>query len=259
MLKALYKSDSDIPEGLGDYYKQDGDNWILEVDGQESGLQLENVNGLKSALQSERNEAKTLKETLARYDGLKPEDILALKQKSVVADTSSTEITNLKSNYSKKLSDLQSELSKKDKTMNDYLLNAEINRVLSNEKLVDNGAKLLRPHIQGNLKVIEGKVKPVDANGNPMISNLQNNLGDMTLDEYVGNMKSNEVYSSLFRAEVIQGTGSKTETNGNIVVKVEGNPYIEKNLTERCRLEKNNPQEAQRMKAEADAYFSTKK
>jgi hypothetical protein len=227
MLRARVSDINDIDEGLRDHYKQEGEGWILDVEAQE-GFALENIQGLRNALQAERNETKKL-------------------------------LNKLKSTYHKKLNDLQDELSKKDKTMNDYLLNSEINRVLSNASLVDNGAALLRPHIQSSLRVIDGQVTPVDKDGNPMISNKMNNIGNMSLDEYVEGMKSNKVYSGLFKAANIQGTGSKTVQNQQSNVNVDSNPFITKNLTEMSRLIKNSPQEAERLKAEAQAYLAQKK
>jgi hypothetical protein len=253
MLKAIYKDVGEIPEELKDYYKEDNGVYILKVEGQD-GYQLENVQGLKSALQNERNEAKTLKQTLAQYGDIKPDDIPTLKQKSSLADSSSDEINSIKSNYTKKLNDLQSQLQSKDKVMNDYLINAEINRVLSSVPLIDNGAALLRPHITGNIKVIEGKVCPVDNSGNPMISNQPNNLGNMSIDEYVESMKTNKVYNSLFKGDNIQGMGSKTSIDKKSTVDAGSNPFITKNLTEMSRMIKNNPEQASRMEAEAKAH-----
>lgn len=257
MLRARVSDINDIDEGLRDHYKQEGEGWILDVEANE-GFALENIQGLRNALQAERNETKKLKTNLSQFEGISPEDVSNFKQNSTKQQSSDEELNKLKSTYHKKLNDLQDELSKKDKVMNDYLLNSEINRVLSNASLVDNGAALLRPHIQSSLRVIDGQVTPVDKDGNPMISNKMNNVGNMSLDEFVEGMKSNKVYSGLFKADNIQGTGSKTVQNQQSNVNVDSNPFITKNLTEMSRLIKNSPQEAERLKAEAQAYLAQK-
>ena len=83
MLKAIYMSDSDIPQGMEDHYKQEGDKWILDVES-EQGYQLENVNGLKSALQAERNQAKQLNPEKTEKTEKKAEQKTAVKEKKTV-------------------------------------------------------------------------------------------------------------------------------------------------------------------------------
>jgi hypothetical protein len=68
-LKAAVATIDQVPEPLRPLYGQDGDRFVLQVDPVD-GYALENVTGLKSALEGEKEVARKRAERLASFEGL---------------------------------------------------------------------------------------------------------------------------------------------------------------------------------------------
>lgn len=262
-LKAHYDSAGEIPEGLEDHYREDGDRFVLDVE-PSGGYELINPVNLKSALQKERGIREKAEKALKVYEGLDPDEARSAMEKlSSMGD-------DLETDAQEKLEALQSQLQTKFENERKKLiekfeserggLESQLNSVtgqLSNE-LVRSAAtqaiskargsvELLLPTIERRVKVTKrddgtfGVVIP-DKDGNPRLSPSSSSMEPMTIAELVNELREDKSYSRAFDPIDASGSGATGNDSGSRP----GGQFVI------SREDARNPQRYRAAKAQAD-------
>lgn len=91
-----------------------------------------------------------------------------------------------------------------------YIRKSEIASVLLKH---DGNPNFLEHHLEGRLKVVDGKVVVVDANGNPQVKNSLNET--MTLEDIVVDMKGKPEWAPAFKTDAKGGSGAQGSTQSS--------------------------------------------
>lgn len=152
MLKAIVDSLDDVAEPLHEFYRQEGDRYILDLDGVEDHPKTQ---GLKSALDKERGNKKTLaqerkelEDRLKAYEDLDPEEARAalqrqreIEEKKLLDEGEIDKLLeqrtgNMKSDYEKRLgaldkkrAELEEALSRSEATLAEHIVFGELKDV----------------------------------------------------------------------------------------------------------------------------------
>ncbi len=241
MLKPFYANNEEIPEGFGDHYKEQDGKFILDVE-QVNGYSLENVTGLKSALQSERSSATDLKSQLSDFENklshFQSQADQAKEQKTA-KDGSLEQLQN-------KLNEMVKVGERRDSELTNMKIDNVVNKALSSVELMQGGAELLSPHIRSQVKLIDGAVKVIDPKtGSIRLTANGSEISDMTVNELIsGDFKSR--YAIAFKGDQVTGSGAKTTgstSSGQV-------KFSEMSGDDRAKLYKENPSLYQKMKSQ---------
>jgi gas vesicle protein len=66
-------------------------------------------------------------------------------------------------------------------------------------------AQRVKPITQENGKIV---ARPVDSNGNPLLTNKTGEVGDMTVSEFIHDLKNDSKYAGAFAGQGVSGTGT---------------------------------------------------
>ncbi|RZL39236.1 MAG: hypothetical protein EOP35_04155 [Rubrivivax sp.] len=205
-----------IAEAQRPLYKESNGKFVLDVDGYEDPV------GLKSALQAERNNAKTATQQVAAWKALgkTPEEIQALVESAAQAErdklTKGGEWDKLKLQMTEQHT---VELGKKDERIKTLTTSLERRLIDADATAAIAAAKgvpaLLLPHVRASVRVIEDggdfKVQVVDAAGNPRV----NGKGEfLSIADLVGEMRQSDVYGRAFEPTGTTGGGSQQGGGG---------------------------------------------
>jgi hypothetical protein len=220
-----FKIDNEAFEKLDDtlksmYSEKDGD-YVLDVDGVESE---ENIKGLKSALEKER-EAKReyerkLKQTQDANAGIdkdKYEKLLAKEREAEeAAALKAGEYEKLKeqivTQHKQEMDAMRAEVQRRDRKIEELTIDSAVTSEVSK---AGGNVELLKPHVKGQLKLdsdtlemvvldSDGKTPKVDANGNPA-----------KLDTLISEMRKSDTFASAFKATDQSGGGSEPNDGSN--------------------------------------------
>lgn len=205
-----------IPEPMRAAYVEHDGKYRLDLDGYEDPA------GLKSALQKERDAAKTAQRTTKAWAdlGKTPEEIRELLAAQAKAEedkaTKGGEWDKLKAQIQQAH---QAELAKKDdrigklsKAVERRLVDADATAAIAAARGVP---QLLLPHVRASVRVIEEEdgeflVRVVDAAGNPRV----NGKGEfLTIADLVSEMRQSDVFGRAFEATGTSGGGA-SQSNG---------------------------------------------
>lgn len=199
-----------IPEAQRALYKEANGKFVLDVDGYEDPA------GLKSALTSEREAAKTARREAQAWAsiGKTHEEIQALVAVQAQAETERLskggEFDKLKQQM---LDQHKAEIVKKDdrigaltKSLEGRLVDADATAAIAAAKGVP---ALLLPHVRAQVRVVEDsgefKVQLIDAAGNPRV----NGKGEfLSIADLVSEMRQSEVFGRAFEATGTSGSGA---------------------------------------------------
>ncbi len=223
-----------LPDAIKSEYKEEGEIYILdvtqaevEINGKKHVYGMEDVHGLKNALQSERSSTSELKKQLKTFEKIKdPEAALAAIQKlEAMGDDPDIEsrvkeqVESTKRQLEKKFGDeLKVEQDKNaelDTEINRLLVDQQAMTTLSKYKLVDGGATLLMPHVKSKVVIVkndEGKreARVLDDDGKThKVSLRKGETGFMGIDELIENMSKDKTYSVAFQGTEASGTAGK--------------------------------------------------
>lgn len=199
-----------VPEAQRGLYKEANGKFVLDVDGYEDPANL------KSALQKERDAAKTAAKQVQAWSALgkTPEEIQALVEAQAQAERDKLvkggEWDKLKQQM---LDQHKGELSKKDeaiaareKALSRHLVDAAAVTALAEAK---GSAALLLPHIRAAVKVIEEDgeyvVRVLDKTGNPRVDGKGEFL---SIKDLVSEMRQSDEYGRAFDATGTTGGGA---------------------------------------------------
>lgn len=220
-----------VPDGLADYYtaREDG-KFVLSVESVD-GYALEDVTALKNTLGKERTERKEYQRKLTAFGDLDPDaaqtaiaraaELESFDPKAEADKLASERFEAASKDLGKKHT---AELAKREdriKALSDTV-DKIVRRQQAAEQLASakGSVELLMPHILAHTRTVEtdGRydVEIVDDYGNIKTSNSGAN---MSLAEYVAELKSNEAYGRAFDASSNKGSGKEQRKSGGAGLK----------------------------------------
>lgn len=211
-----------IPEQLRDEYveTEDGTYRLKILENYVPADKVEDVSGLKSALQKERESARKANKTLAQlkeqYGEIDPEEYAALKEAQQQAEEDKAkkagEWDKLKSQMVEKHNQA---LQAKDKEIQGVL--GVLERKLVDAEAVsalnelEGNATLLLPHVKNHVRMIkdddtgEYVARVVDDAGNPRVNGEGKYL---TVRELVSEMRDQDAFAAAFKSTMRSGGGT---------------------------------------------------
>jgi Skp family chaperone for outer membrane proteins len=238
MLDPVVESLDTVDEKYRDLYQEADGKHVLKVNSKD-GWALENVDGLKTALASERKVKAELESIAKKFDGLdadKARDALARMEKLASGEPDEQTAQRLKAFEDK----LKAKYEAESKSVHEPLektkqelqsVKAQLSEVLIDRAALEalskagGEAELLMPHVRSRLSLQEhdGKLVTVvlDKDGQTArISPAQGSTALMTVDELVAELKANPVYGRAFAGNPNTGTAGvpkstpQNDTNG---------------------------------------------
>lgn len=212
MLKRIIDKLDVVDESLRKFYKEQDGKFILEVED-------EDTVALKNALQAERNANKEYKKKVPELESklASLEADLENATKAGVTDKDKDAIkaeidrvtAQLTDKYNKEINTVKTENETLRSTVNRTIIENEAISALTAAK---GKTKVLLPHIQKNLKLVEqeGKfaVRVVNDKGEELISKKSGSTDPMSVYEYVESLKSDEEFGLLFEGTNNSGSGA---------------------------------------------------
>ena len=245
-LKFKVKSLDEVEEKHRDLYKQSGEGFVLDADGEAA----DEVAGLKTALAKEKQDALELKQKL---EGLSKNELAELKRLKKQAEEAERAQLEKDGNWEA----VKTQMLKKHQEEMDALtskmggVQTQLERVLVDQAAMEaivaqkGNPKLLLPIVKGALKLVEENgvqvVRVVNAQGQPIVANAK---GDpMSIAGFVETLKAEPDYQAAFAASGQSGGGSQgggaPSGGGNKPLKdwtgEEKRTFIEKNGMEAWR------------------------
>lgn len=218
-LSAILDSLEGISEELKEHYTEKDGKFFLSVT-PVSGVSLEDVTGLRSSLQKERQNVSSLKSTLKTFQdlGKSPEEITEALEKLAASDQDGTleeKLAALRGQLEDKHS---KEISKRD-AENEVLLN-QLEKALivgnATSALAKHGGnvQLLLPHVQSRMHLVKNdegiysvRVKDPET-GVDRLSTTSDSY--MTAGELVQEMSKDKTYLGCFKGSDSSGGGGGT-------------------------------------------------
>jgi len=229
VLKSIIDKLEDVTEGFRGEYRpgtaEEGleGKFVLSVEGRD-GWGLENVNGLRTALSTERTALNAEKAKNKSFEGIDPvkarealakvEELGTLDPKKdvdrLVEEKVQAQIGQLNERHNGEKQTLENRLKMRDALLTDTFKTKAAIEAIAEAK---GDAELLLPHvlpsIAFDLEEADGqlvpKTKVVDAAGNVRIGDSQG--GNMTIKQRIEEMKNHEKFSKLFDGSGHSGTG----------------------------------------------------
>lgn len=212
-------------------YVQRGEEWWLDVK-EVGGVMLDDVRGLKSALQTVKAEKAEVVKKLETYGDLDPSaarDALGKVQEmkdwspdQKVKEQLAAVRSELSTKHAKELAAEKARAETADAALRKHLLETAAVRAISDAKPVDGGVELLLPHVLGQLSLekdeASGKMEPrvVDTRtGRARLTSRQGSQDPMTVNELVEELKSRSPYSAAFRGVGAAGGGATGSVRGS--------------------------------------------
>ncbi|RLE28255.1 MAG: hypothetical protein DRJ65_00060 [Acidobacteria bacterium] len=206
------KTKLDTLDGLDDalkglYIEKDG-TFYLDAD-------LEDVSGLKSALEKERAERRRLKAEADKFAGVDPDRYAKLIKDAEDADAKKAADEGnwdalrdqLTTKHSEEMEAKDLKVSQLVTTVEHQLIDVEAVRALAEAGGV---SELLLPHVKSRARAVEEDgvyvVRVIDEKGKTRISDAAGT--PMTIKNLVAEMKTNETYMPAFAASGESGSGS---------------------------------------------------
>ena len=236
-IKAIVEDINSVDESQRSLYREDNGRYVLDVEavqvtdstGRVAEYALENVTGIKSALQSERALARSAADKIKGFEGLDSakiradlEELATLRNQS--GDIESKVNTLAQSKIDQLVEKHQNDMSASVDTAKAYRSKVEdlmIDQALATAIRKNGGDEgtvtLLMPHLKGQVSLREM------ANGNfipEVVDNVSKEprIGDsmgtpMSMDQLVGEFKGSNIYASAFPGTGTSGGGTKTSNN----------------------------------------------
>jgi len=215
-----------LPEALHDLYEKrdDGAFHLMPPDGFVSADDLEDTSGLKSALQKERDAARTaaqkVKALEGKLAGIDPDKYKELLDKEADAETKRLEQAGEWTKMKEQMTVQHSADLQKEREIS-ARLTRQLETVQIDSKVIEaiskagGNVELLKPHVRSRLLLntddfsttvldTDGKTPKVDGNGNPV-----------NIDALISEMRKSDIYSGAFKASEQSGSGSEPSKGGS--------------------------------------------
>jgi len=234
-LKAIIGALADAPEALrGEYRpgtKEEGleGRFVLSVDG-ESGWALENVNGLKTAVSSERAAREKAETALRAFGEMKPDEVsrqLArltelekidpAKEADRLAEAKAqARIDQLAAKHATELQKAQATADKAMSGLKTRTMQSAINEALSQADALNPEALRLKLQSHIRLKETENpddpfRVEVIDTSGNPLVDNRG---APLALGGFMEELRRDQVWATSFRPAGKTGSGAQGAAGG---------------------------------------------
>lgn len=219
-LKALLSTLDGLPEGFAEHYVQDGDTYRLQVEAV-NGHSLEDVAGLKSALQKEKDNARKATERLKVFEDIDPDmaRIAISKVDEMKNWTPEEEVQKkIEAQVASLREKLEGEATKKDERI--AHLSSSLERAIKKYEIA---AALSDPEVKGNLTLLEPvlermlkveevdgrfELRVVDETGTVRASMQQGDHGPMGTKELALELRDKPMYAPAFEGTSASGTGA---------------------------------------------------
>jgi len=223
-LKAVIQKLQDVPEAQRSFYSEGEDGkFHLDAEG------IEDVSGLKSALEAERKERRKHERALAAFKDVDPERYNALlraeeEREAVKAKASGDwekREAQLIEKHGREIKSKEESLVAAQRTVERALIDAEAARAIAAAK---GSVRLLLPEIKQRVKVLKGQdgefaIRVVDAEGTPRIGKVEGGkAAPMTIAELVAELREDAELARAFDGSGASGSGAaKSEGGGGAV------------------------------------------
>lgn len=214
-LKGFVEKLEDVEEGFRPLYVQTEDGkFKLDAEG------VEDVKGLKSALEKEREAARIARAEAAKYKDVDPEkyrEMLAAaedqERKSLEAKGQYEQLlTQVKEKHTKELTAAKAETGEVLTELESLLVDNQAIIALTEAKPLGAPTVLL-PHVKSQVKVIKENgrrvARVVDEKGNVRIGDASG--APMTIPQLVAEMRDSKEYGAYFQADNKTGSGAPVD------------------------------------------------
>lgn len=221
-LKAIVEDINSVPEPARAFYaKSDaaGGRFVLGVDPVD-GFALEDVKGLRSALESERKSVSDFKSKVSAFEGLDPaaardalkkvEDMKTWKPDDKVREMIETRTKEVTDKFDKELKAAQDENGVLTKALHSALIDSAATAAITKSK---GSPVLLLPHVRASTRVARRDdgtfvVEVLGNGGTTRVSPKTGSTAPMTIEELVEEMKSSKDFMQAFEGSGAQGSGA---------------------------------------------------
>ncbi|RKZ45102.1 MAG: hypothetical protein DRQ58_10795 [Gammaproteobacteria bacterium] len=209
-----YQLDSidDLDESQKGLYEKIGDAYVLKIEGLDDlGLKIENVDGLKTAMQHERDQAKSAKSALQKLkkETEKKDAETAAKEAEASGDIEKIK-ENIRGVFQKDIETLDQIISKQSKKLSQLLIRDEANR-LAHEIAVDTDAvEILAEHINNRLTIEEK-----DGDYVTVVIGDDGKPSGLSMKEYQSSLQTNKSLARLLKSSNGTGSGASNTRTGS--------------------------------------------
>lgn len=218
-LKAVVDSLEAVPEAQRDLYVERDGKFHLDVEGSED------VSGLKTALQRERDARKKAEERaktalsdddLETFERLKTEAAERERKKSEEKGEWEKLETQLKDSHKAELEKVTSRSKQLEQSLQEALIDQRATAAINEAEA---SVRLLLPHVRSAMKVVEqdGRFKAVvvDEKGDPRLRKDAKGSEDlMTVKDLVAEFKESDEFAGAFKGTGSTGSGSEDAGDG---------------------------------------------
>lgn len=196
-----YKVDSieDLDEGMQKLYEKGDDGYTLKVE----GLEIPDVDGLKSALEKERAHAKKAEKALR--DAEKKRKAEADEAARIAGDVETIE-KNLHEHYKTELESRDVKIGRQSKKINEVLLRDGALNLATKYAVDGESASLLAEWIEHRMEVVEDgddfKLQPVG------------NYAGLSVDQFAEKLPQEKALARLIKASEGNGGGASNPAGG---------------------------------------------
>lgn len=217
---------SSLPEALKAEYrlKDDGAGYLLQVN-EIQGIALEDVTGLRGALESERKSVTDLKRKLKSFDGLDPRkarDAIRKVDEFAKIDPEKELEAKIKEHEAQLIERHNETLQIANKRADGYLSQLESimidNEALKAIQTAGGNAKLLLPHVRNQIRMKEDEQGRLTAEvfnprtGSPRAGDNQGN--PLTIPQLIDEIKADKDYAVAFAGSGQTGSGAVSGSTG---------------------------------------------
>ena len=223
-LKVAVQKLEEVPEALRSFYAEGEDGkFHLDAEG------IEDVGGLKSALEAERRERKKHERALAAFKDVDPERYQVMLKAEEEREAGKAKASGdwekreaqLIEKHGREVKLKDDALAAAHRTVERALVDAEASRAIAAAK---GSVRLLLPEIKQRVKVLRGDdgefvVRVVDADGTPRIGKVEaGKASPMTIAELVAELREDGELARAFDGSGASGSGAaESEGDGGTV------------------------------------------
>lgn len=228
-LKAHYVEKKDGPHA-GSFFLDVSQAELTDKAGKKSVFALEDIHGLRTALQKEREGKSEAEKIVKAFEGMDAaeakaaiEKIKALGDNAPDSEAHKAAMESLKkqleTKYTAEIDGVKKIAQSYEQQLERVLVDQAAMTALSKHKLMDGGAELLMPHIKSRIKVVKNDdgsfvARVLDKDGGVRVSLKPGNNGPMDVEELVDSMSKEKIFGVAFQGTGNSGTKKKETAEG---------------------------------------------
>lgn len=256
-LDAVRETLEGLTDEVAELYREDNGRFVLDV-APAQGVALEDVSGLKSALEKERDNSRRAATQLKAFEGIDPEKAREALAKST-PPTPKPEPTPQAPDDNEALAKLRT--TQEELKLTRDLACREAEKRAKDAAMLKHGGNtdLLGPILDGRVKAKWTDAGPVvqvlNDDGGARMTLASGETSDMTPDEFVSTLKTDDRYKPAFAEPPAQGSGARSSRAN--VSDGDANPFKTGNETAQGALIKSDPDKAKRLAQAAGHPFGS--